>query len=86
MLLGASLGVLALATITHLLVTSVRRRRRDLAVLRAIGFTRGQVRTTVAGQADHPDRGRAQRPASRPGWCAAGWPGGSSVGSSASCR
>jgi ABC-type lipoprotein release transport system permease subunit len=41
-------GVLALATIAHLLITSVRRRRRDLAVLRTIGFTRAQVRSTVA--------------------------------------
>jgi ABC-type lipoprotein release transport system permease subunit len=51
LLLGGSLGVLALATITHLLITSVRRRRRDLAVLRTIGFTRAQVRSTVAWQA-----------------------------------
>lgn len=51
LLLGGSLGALALATITHLLITSVRRRRRDLAVLRTIGFTRAQVRSTVAWQA-----------------------------------
>jgi ABC-type lipoprotein release transport system permease subunit len=51
LLLGGSLGVLALATIAHLLITSVRRRRRDLAVLRTIGFTRAQVRSTVAWQA-----------------------------------
>lgn len=50
-LLGILLSVLALATITHLLITSARRRRRDLAVLRTIGFTRGQVRATVAWQA-----------------------------------
>ena len=50
-LLGILLGVLGLATITHLLITSVRRRRRDLAVLRTIGFTRRQVRATVAWQA-----------------------------------
>ena len=43
--------MLALATIAHLLITSVRRRRRDLAVLRTIGFTRAQVRSTVAWQA-----------------------------------
>lgn len=49
--LGVLLGVLALATITHLLITSVRRRRRDLAVLRTIGFTRRQVRAAVAWQA-----------------------------------
>jgi ABC-type lipoprotein release transport system permease subunit len=51
LLLGGSLGVLALATLAHLLITSVRRRRRDLAVLRTIGFTRAQVRSTVAWQA-----------------------------------
>ena len=51
LLLGLGLGVLALATLAHLLVTSVRRRRRDLAVLRTLGFTRRQVRATVAWQA-----------------------------------
>ena len=51
LLLGLSLGVLALLTIVHLLLTSVRRRRRDLAVLRAIGFTRRQVQASVAWQA-----------------------------------
>jgi putative ABC transport system permease protein len=44
-------GGKALATITHLLITSVRRRRRDFAILRALGFTRGQVRRTAAWQA-----------------------------------
>jgi len=51
LLLGGSLGVLALATIAHLLITSVRRRRRDFAILRALGFTRGQVRRAAAWQA-----------------------------------
>lgn len=51
LLLGISLSALALLTIAHLLVTSVRRRRRDLAVLRVIGFTRGQVRAAVGWQA-----------------------------------
>jgi hypothetical protein len=41
----------ALAIITRLLITSARRRRRDLAVLRTIGFTRRQVHATVAWQA-----------------------------------
>jgi ABC-type lipoprotein release transport system permease subunit len=36
---------------THTLVTSVRRRWRDLAVLKTLGFTRGQVGATVAWQA-----------------------------------
>jgi len=50
LILGGSFGVLALLTITHLLVTSVRRRRRDIAVLRAVGFSRRQVRAAVAWQ------------------------------------
>ena len=53
--LAAVLGVLALATLAHALVTSVRRRRRDLAILVALGFTRRQLRaqvsTTIAWQA-----------------------------------
>jgi ABC-type lipoprotein release transport system permease subunit len=49
--LGLALGLLALLTITHLLLTSVHRRRRDLAVLRALGFTGGQVRATVSWMA-----------------------------------
>jgi ABC-type lipoprotein release transport system permease subunit len=51
LLVGGALGALAVLTITHLLITSVRRRWRDFAVLRTIGFTRGQVRRTVAWQA-----------------------------------
>jgi hypothetical protein len=49
--LAALLGTLAAATLAHLLVTSIRRRRRDLAVLKTLGFSSGQVRTTVAWQA-----------------------------------
>ena len=51
MLLGIALSGLALATIAHLLITSVRRRRRDFAILRALGFTCGQIRGTAAWQA-----------------------------------
>jgi hypothetical protein len=50
LILGGSFGVLALLTITHLLITSARRRRRDIAVLRAIGFSQRQVRAAVAWQ------------------------------------
>jgi hypothetical protein len=32
----------------HALITSVRRRRRDLVILKALGFGRGQVSQTVA--------------------------------------
>ncbi|HYB86128.1 MAG TPA: FtsX-like permease family protein [Streptosporangiaceae bacterium] len=50
-LLGIALGLLALVTIAHLLLTAVRRRRRDFAILRVIGLTRAQVRATVGWQA-----------------------------------
>ena len=49
--LAGLLAVLAIATIGHTLVTSVRRRRRDLAVLKTLGFVRRQVAATVAFQA-----------------------------------
>jgi hypothetical protein len=42
---------LALIAIGHALVTGVGRRRREFALLAALGFTRGQVRGTVAVQA-----------------------------------
>jgi FtsX-like permease family len=51
LLLGVALSLLALLTIIHLLLTSVRRRRRDFAVLRSLGFTRRQVRRVVGWQA-----------------------------------
>ena len=41
----------AFATLVHLLLTSVRRRRRDLAILQTLGFRRGQIMATVAWQA-----------------------------------
>jgi hypothetical protein len=49
--LAALLSVLALLAVGHSLVTGVRRRRRDLAVLKTLGFDRRQVRATVASQA-----------------------------------
>ena len=49
--LGAGLGAVALLTIGHLLITSVRRRQRDLAILRVLGFTSWQVRRTLGWQA-----------------------------------
>ena len=49
--LGAGLAVVALLTIGHLLITSARRRQRDFAVLRVLGFTSGQVRRTLGWQA-----------------------------------
>jgi ABC-type lipoprotein release transport system permease subunit len=50
-ILAALLGFLATATLAHLLVSSVRRRRSDLAMLKTLGFDRGQIRRTVAWQA-----------------------------------
>ena len=50
-LLGAILAALSIATLAYLLASAVRRRRRELAVLKTLGFVRGQVRTTVAWQA-----------------------------------
>jgi putative ABC transport system permease protein len=45
------LALVAAGTLVHTLATSVRRRRRDFAILRALGFTRRQVRATIAFQA-----------------------------------
>lgn len=44
------MGVMAVATLFHTLMTSVRRRRRDLAVLKVLGFGRRHVLATVAWQ------------------------------------
>lgn len=51
LVLAAVLGLLAAATVTHSSVTSVRRRRRDLALLKALGFVRRQVSSSVGWQA-----------------------------------
>jgi putative ABC transport system permease protein len=50
-LLAGLVGLLALGTTAHALITSVRRRRRDLAILKTLGFRRGQISQTVAWQA-----------------------------------
>lgn len=49
--LAAALGLLAIGTLAHALLTAVRRRQRDLAVLKTLGFVRRQVSTTVVWQA-----------------------------------
>ena len=49
--LAFAIAVLAVAAVAHTLLTSVRRRRRELAILKAVGFVTGQVRATVAWQA-----------------------------------
>ena len=51
LVLAAVLTLLAVGTIAQTLVTSVRRRRRDLAILKAVGFVGRQVRASVAWQA-----------------------------------
>ena len=45
------IALTALAAVTNLLVSSIRRRRRDLAILKTLGFVRRQVWATVAWQA-----------------------------------
>jgi hypothetical protein len=49
--LGILLAFLAAASVAHAVAVGVRRRRHDLAVLRAIGFSRRDVRVTIAYQA-----------------------------------
>ncbi|MEX2267409.1 MAG: FtsX-like permease family protein [Acidimicrobiia bacterium] len=49
--LAAVLGLLAIGSVVHALVTTVRRRRHDLALLRTLGFTRRQVGAAVVWQA-----------------------------------
>jgi ABC-type lipoprotein release transport system permease subunit len=49
--LAAFLALLAVVALAHALVTSVRRRRIDFAILRTLGFTSGQVRVAVGWQA-----------------------------------
>ncbi len=49
--LGAFLGLLAVGAVGHALASAVRRRRRDVVVLRVLGLTRGQARACVAAQA-----------------------------------
>jgi hypothetical protein len=51
LLLAGVLALLAIATVAHALVTAVRRRRRDFALLKTLGFTRRQVSGSVAWQA-----------------------------------
>jgi hypothetical protein len=50
-LIAGVLTLAATAALAHALLTSIRRRRADIAVLKTIGFTRAQVVQTVAAQA-----------------------------------
>jgi ABC-type antimicrobial peptide transport system permease subunit len=49
--LAVVLAVLGVGTLAHMLLTGVRRRRRDLALLKTLGFTRRQVLGAVAWEA-----------------------------------
>jgi hypothetical protein len=49
--LALLLALLAAATLAHTLITSARRRARELAVLATLGFVRRQVRATLAWHA-----------------------------------
>ena len=51
LVLSALLAVLAIAALAHVLLTSVRRRRRDLAVLKTLGLRRAQLLQIVSWQA-----------------------------------
>jgi ABC-type lipoprotein release transport system permease subunit len=50
-LLAALIAAGAAAFLAHALVTSIRRRRRDFAILKTLGFERHDLRATVAWQA-----------------------------------
>ena len=50
-ILGGLLGLLAVVAVGHTVVLAIRRRRRELAVLRTMGFTSRDVRATIAYQA-----------------------------------
>jgi hypothetical protein len=51
LIFGAIVGLLGAATLAQTLITSIRRRRRDLSILKTLGFSSAQVRGAVAWQA-----------------------------------
>jgi putative ABC transport system permease protein len=51
LLLALGAAALAAVTFAHALLVSARRSRRELAICRVLGFTHGQVRTTLSTQA-----------------------------------
>jgi hypothetical protein len=51
LLLGAALVLLAVGMLSHVLITGVRRRRRDLAVLKTLGLARPQMLRVVFWEA-----------------------------------
>jgi hypothetical protein len=51
LIFGAMLAVFGAATLAHLLVVSVSRRRREIGLLKVLGFVKRQVASTVSWQA-----------------------------------
>jgi ABC-type antimicrobial peptide transport system permease subunit len=51
LLLGIALALFGAATFTHLIVVSVARRRRDVGLLKALGFVRRQIAAAVGWHA-----------------------------------
>jgi hypothetical protein len=51
LIFGAMLAVFGAATLAHLLIVSVSRRRREIGLLKMLGFVNGQVASAVAWQA-----------------------------------
>ncbi len=51
LILGVILAIFGAATLTHLLIVSVGRRRREMGLLKALGFVSRQVGATVYWQA-----------------------------------
>ena len=51
LVLAAVLALLAIGVLTNLLVSSIRRRRRDIAILKTLGLRRRQVSGAIAWQA-----------------------------------
>ncbi len=51
LVLAGIVGVLAAGTLGHGLLTAIRRRRRDLSILKSIGFDGRQIRSAVRWQA-----------------------------------
>jgi putative ABC transport system permease protein len=49
-LFAVIMGLMAAAVLAHVLAVASRARRRDIAILRALGFSRGQTLRTVAWQ------------------------------------
>ncbi len=60
--IGALTALLAAVTLSHALLVCVRRQRRELAVYKSLGFTRGQVLAAVTTEAT---RARCRRPRRR---------------------